>query len=38
MVLDNKNQDKYDVFELNLLINTIKNIIKLLKLIGHEQC
>lgn len=38
MVIDNKNQDKYGVFELNLQINTIKNIIKLLKMIRHEQC
>lgn len=37
MVIDNKNQDKYGVFELNLQI-TIKNIIKLLKMIRHEQC
>lgn len=33
MVLDNKNQDKYGVFELNLLLNTIKNSIKLSKFI-----
>lgn len=37
MVLDNKNQDKYGVFELNLLLNTIKNSIKLSKFIKHQQ-
>lgn len=37
IVLDNKNQDKYGVFELNLLLNTIKNSIKLSKFIKHQQ-
>lgn len=38
MVLDNKNQDKYGVFELNFTIKyDKKNSIKLSKFIKHQQ-